>query len=179
MFKKDTLFIALILTACVTAPDPPPIPTSTPIPLDQLTFNGGFIQANTLGGLSTGLITRSSPTIFTLRDIPAGINDYHLEVTLFTGEHVGWVSIFIYNTPEQIYTAYKIASTNATGSLDYSPGNVGDLSTQFRDAILGGIVFSRCTTLVVISLKTYIDVQTIQPYAENLDHKLIPIICQK
>ena len=183
--SEETIQTAIAQTemaqpASTNEPTKTPEPTSTPRPIADIIIEADTISPEDLG-LQGGLILRTNPGIWPLRSVKDGDNHFSFELLNSQGDYSGWVSVFLFESDEELSTAFKIIQINVDNALE-NP-QFGEIISSEENALVyqeafKGAAYIKCNAIIHIMVKGKTDIVTMEKYAERLIDRLAPIVCQ-
>ena len=184
-FVASTLLLCLAMTACspsegsiqtaiaetaAAGPTATSAASATPVPIAEIDISPQILQPEDLG-LEGAEIQDTNPEIWPLKNVPSG--DSHLSRKLNNpkGEFVGWVSIFLFESLDELEQAFSIAEQNVTKYKVAENVQLGTRSISYRETLLAGVIFVDGHALVSVAVSEKSD-EAIIYYAKALDDRL-------
>jgi hypothetical protein len=157
-------------------------PTATPtlVPLADINLESILIRDGDLpAGYSGAQISHSAPGMF--RNLaPAA----QVVVQLFgkNGSNAGGVTIFLYDLPRQVQTAYGLI-VDGFGQGSVSFDGLGETAQVIELDLTGfykltDLAFTRCHAVVEVRMTNGADSVSVGNYAKRLDGRLKPLVCR-
>lgn len=170
-----------------STPTPQPSPTvtntltPTPVPLSEIKIESIVIEEGDLpAGFSGAQIRDSAPGMF--RDLPSAQNTLYQQLQK-DGDVAGFITIFLYDSKEDIENAYDLTVSGMTDEAELS-SEVGEKATVlFIPSIravgtdIAAVAFVRCSAFVYINMSTRSE-DSVIAYAKRLDGRLERLVCR-
>jgi len=174
-----TLMIAAMLVSCVSSPDDSQLSTPSPFPdLEPV-----LIQENDLpDGYSAGSVSSSVPTYYDKILVPDA--DYVIrQQFLKDGSSAGQVIVFYYVEQGTIPFAFdNIVNEMGQAKALEGLGEKAEVVVVSGDDVSSrktvGIAFVQCHVVVHISILGTDDEQAVTTYANQLEKRLEPLVCE-
>jgi hypothetical protein len=165
---------AVLLAGCL---DPRPgfeDPLATP--LSAINLDPAFLQVEGLG-LAPGTVGRTNPVVWPLLNIPNGDNHLSQQLVDGSGEYIGWVSVFLFESGEDLESAFQALSGNAAGFETSGVASVGERSLAYDENGRHGIAFVQCRALINILVGRSTPIDAVVAYGAALAGRLPSPVC--
>ena len=180
MKKHLVLLFIFWGTACAPAPDATP----TPIPLSQLNLESILVVEGDLPG---DLV----PDLKTNKNAVGAADELDRAEIVFTqyfllnGGEGGGVSVFLFESLEDVQAAFEKVSTMMNKPVDFSKVGERARMENFLIPLMPDVppiegsrlIFVRCHALAVIQFPRADDLGAIAGYGRLLDERIQPLIC--
>lgn len=113
-------------------------------PMVDISLDVSLIQPENLG-LELGVASHANPLIWPLRGVPNGDNHFSQQMVDASGEYVGWVSIFLFNSLQSVDEAFALVEANVAGNEAGGVPAVGERSIVYDEDGRHGIALVQCT----------------------------------
>jgi hypothetical protein len=154
---------------------PTPTPTQTPIPLESIKIDPDIFKPEDLG-LIGGEMFATNPGIWVLRDVEVGVNNITRKFIDSGGDIKGYVSVFLYKSPENLQLAFDQAKANIEGNslVEIINLNIGDNNIAFKE-YYDGIIYTKGNAFVCVTFRE-MSFDAIEFYTKGLDERLVLVL---
>jgi len=179
-FLAGLLLGMLMLSACGSGDDQadgtPGESFAETTPMADVQLDESLIGPEELG-VQLGVASRTNPLIWPLSGVADGQRHFSQQLVDASGEYVGWVSIFLFDSQADLQEAFSQVAQNVAGQEHPEIAPVGEQSVAYDENGRHGVALVACHALLNVYASRSIDLGRLAGYGEALAGRLPEGVC--
>ncbi len=167
---------AVVLAACGSDGDEAESPELETTPMADIVIDDSLIHPEEIG-VQMGVASRTNPLIWPLQGVPNGNGHFSQQLVDSSGEYVGWVSIFLFDSQADLREAFALVAQNVAGHERTDVPSAGEQSLAYDEDGRHGVALVACHALVNVYAGRSFDLAMLARYGASLAARLPAGVC--